>query len=113
MFRHDFYTVWDAAVAAIKSQGWRVEKIDTDSRYLVTAPVTAAEPTMQCEDNDSGEKWAVFTIYVNTYADRTMVRFDVSFLDPSSGEPSACRSQGDYEQTFFRRLDALFESEYR
>jgi hypothetical protein len=49
----------------------------------------------------------VFTIFVRSYADRSVVRLDVAFADPNPGKnQSTCRSTGVLEKTFFERLES-------
>ena len=102
-----FKQVWSATTNTLDQLGWRVAHQDQESRYLVTAPMPAASVTMQCARSASISRPAVFSIYVNTYDDRTMVHLDTSFLDPETAEPTECRSIGVYEKAFFERLDGL------
>ena len=76
--------------------------------------VPAAAALMRCEDEVQRWRLASFTIYVNAYGGKTLVRFDVDFTDPSSGEPALCQSIGVFEREFFRKLEeALADAPYR
>lgn len=105
VYAADFETVWNAVLDVVDTLGWQPDTLDTESRYLTTSPVVTAAVTMDCDDETSSWLPAVFTVYVNSYAEESLVRLDVTFVDRESGAPTACRSVGVYEKAFFRQVD--------
>ena len=106
-----FDTIWNAVTWSIDALGWQAELVDTDSRYLVTTPVVTAPVTMECDlAEPSLLPAAVFTVYVRGYAETSAVRLDVAFVDPTTGEPTPCRSTGVYEGAFFRKVESDLDS---
>lgn len=105
VYAADFETVWNAVLDVVDTLGWQPDTVDTESRYLTTSPVVTAVVTMDCDDETSSWLPAVFTVYVNSYAEESLVRLDVTFVARESGSPTACRSVGVYETTFFRQMD--------
>jgi hypothetical protein len=106
-FALEWTAAWDAVVAAVMKMGWHFAMADTDSRYLVTEPFMAAAPLVRCEEQTAGPLLAVFTIYVNTYRETTLVRVDTTFLQAGTRTPVPCRSIGVYEREFLRRVEEL------
>jgi hypothetical protein len=105
VYTEDFETVWAGVLSTVKTLGWELETIDTDSRYVTTEPSITSASTMACTDPTSGWLPAVFTVYVNSYEKKALVRLDVAFVDRSTLEPTECRSVGVYEAAFFGKLD--------
>ncbi len=101
----NYDTVRTGVLDTIRTLGWDLETDDGDSRYLITRPVVTASVTMECTDQSSEWLPAVFSVFMNNYADTTSVRLDVAFVHRTTGSPTTCRSAGVYEKAFFRKLD--------
>ena len=104
-YQRDFPAVWGGVLDAVKGLGWQIETLDTDSRYLLTTPVSIVPESMTCEEQRTIDRSLAFAIFVTTYNETTLVRLETRVLNKENGEPAMCHSDGVYEESFFLLLD--------
>jgi len=104
-YQRDFSSVWGGVLDSVKGLGWQVETIDTDSRYLLTTPVSIVPGSITCEEQPTIDHTLAFAIFVTAYNETTRVRLDTRIFDKDGGEPAKCHSSGVYEESFFLLLD--------